>query len=138
MEFNQLLLARDCRRFFADLGLSPIVFVVVPFAIAFWPLLCLMDICEIPKKKRLQRKFQDSINSKNAEIELAASNSQSSELQIGKHAKTRGVLSPMGQVTIGDAVWNASSSSGFIANGKQVLVTGSRGSTLVVEPINDA
>ena len=38
---------------------SPIAFLItVPFAIAFWPVLCLMDLSEIPKKKRLREKSE--------------------------------------------------------------------------------
>ena len=118
----------------SDLGASPlVVFVVIPFAIAFWPLLCLMDLSEIPKKKRLQKQLQDSEDLENDKAEVEASNSQKSEMQIGKLGVTLGVLSPMGQVTIEGAVWNASSSSKFIADGAQVIVRGYRGSTLMVE-----
>ena len=124
---------------FADLGLAPLtVFFVVPFAIAFWPLLCLMDLSEIPKKKRLQRKLRDSTETANAEAALTIRNLEKYKLQAGNQGLTLGVLSPMGQVVIDDVVWDARSSSQYIANNRKVVVIGHRGSTLVVEPVGDA
>lgn len=106
--------------------------IVIPFAIAFWPLLCLMDLSEIPKKQRLKQKQLDAANARVEERDLVLQEQAQYQSVVGEICKTVGVLSPMGLVRIGDRDWDAISVDGYIPAGQQVVVTGVRGTTLEV------
>ena len=115
---------------------SPLVtIVVIPFAIAFWPLLCLMDLSEIPKKRRLKQKQLDAANARAKEQDLALQNQVQYQSVVGEICETIGVLSPMGQVRIEGRDLNAVSTDGYIPAGRQVVVTGIRGTTLEVASV---
>ena len=116
-----------------DMNFSPfVIIVVIPFAIAFWPLLCLMDLSEIPKKQRLKQKKLDAANATAKDRDLALQNQTQYQSLVGETCETTGVLSPMGQVRIEGRDLNAISTNGYIPAGRQVVVTGVRGQTLEV------
>ena len=116
-----------------DMITSPFaIIVVIPFAIAFWPLLCLMDLSEIPKKQRLKQKHLDAANARGNDRDLASQNQMQYQSLVGETCETIGVLSPMGQVRIEGRDLNAISTNGYIPAGRQVVVTGVRGEALEV------
>ena len=116
-----------------DMLTSPVVItIVIPFAIAFWPLLCLMDLSEIPKKQRLKQQQLDAADARAKEQDLALQNLEQYQSVVGEICETIGVLSPMGQVRIEGRDLNAVSTDGYISAGRQVVVTGIRGTTLEV------
>ena len=120
-------------KFLEGAAFSPGVFlIVVPFSIVFWPLLCLLDLSEIPKKQRLkQKQLEADIAKKNAQ-DIALEDQKRHQLLVGEVCETLGVLSPMGQVQIEGRNWDAISSGGYIAAGQQVVVVGVRGGSLEV------
>lgn len=114
-------------------AMAPLVaIVVIPIAIAFWPLLCLMDLAEIPQKKNAK---QQPTKSAIAETALGQSNfeqEQSLRDLIGQVGETIGVLSPMGKVRIDGNSWDAASLDGYVAAGQRIEVAGVRAKTLQV------
>ena len=121
-------------RIFGDLLFSPVAaIIVVPFAIAFWPLLCLMDVMEVPKKKKLKQQRIEAANSKlAAEKEFQDGLKQERDKVVGKTGVTIGVLSPMGKVRIDGMVRDANAGSEYIPDSKEIIVTGVRGKTVEV------
>lgn len=121
-------------RIIGEMAFSPIaILITVPFAIAFWPLLCLMDLSEIPQKKRRRQKSRKLQQTAKTNSNSIAADTEHERSLIGQHALTLGTLSPMGQIQIGDIVRNAKSRSELIDNGRTVLITGLQGTTFEVK-----
>ncbi len=94
-----------------------------------------MDLSEIPKKRRLKQKQLDAANARAKEQDLALQNQVQYQSVVGEICETIGVLSPMGQVRIEGRDLNAVSTDGYIPAGRQVVVTGIRGTTLEVASV---
>ncbi len=117
-------------------SVSPIaIIIVIPFSVVFWPLLCLMDLSEIPKKRRLKQK-QLEANAMADEQDIVQENRQRQaalhQLFVGEICEAISPLKPMGKVRVNGQTWDATSTGGYIATGQQVVVTGVRGQTLEV------
>ena len=116
----------------AAVVLDPAFLIAVIVALTFWPLTCLWDLWEIPKKRR--DKFA-LLKLRQAEQQSERERSRASrppKWLIGKRGSTVGTLSPMGQVRIGTKEWEAVSIDGYIGAAERVVVTGRKGRTLEV------
>lgn len=91
-----------------------------------------MDLSEIPKKQRLKQQQLDAADARAKEQDLALQNLEQYQSVVGEICETIGVLSPMGQVRIEGRDLNAVSTDGYISAGRQVVVTGIRGTILEV------
>ena len=89
-------------RFVRDLAAAPLAAILAfPLAIPFWPLLCLWDLAEIPRRIRARNQ-----TSKHRDVRPMLEPGRDRPL-IGECGFTFGVLSPMGKVRIHDQIWDA-------------------------------
>lgn len=123
--------------FLTLLGANPFyVPLVAFFVIAFWPVLCLWDLAEIPGKRREKLRLLEVMRQENAQARSHRhaiwGHDERLDGLIGQSGKTISVLSPMGRVKIAGQNCDATSVDGYLAAGQPVIVTGRRGKTLEV------
>ena len=118
-----------------------LILLVLPFSIVLWPLLCLLDLSEVPKKQREKLLLLKAERQERAEVRSLRHAVRGHEERlnrlIGQSGETVGVLSPMGQVRIKGKNWDANSVEGYLAPGRAVIVVGRQGKTLEVSETSE-